>query len=369
VSPQAKTFLSKLRERAGKGVRVLPADYREAFADVCPTLAAEEFRIRLAALCEELEAEHLISLPRSKRLYDRAGAAKLPAWIDVAKDATTAETLPVDPAAFPWAPELRFACDIRDARQLDVLVRIQNFLSTGGRMRPMVPAKERSVELFGEEKRLEKLRNSTLFGEGRISLDLLRCFVVLPPLVFEALAPAKNLRPILVLENYSTYHTFARWNQSAQVYEAVFYGNGDTFETASAGLVDVTRQMNWDGRAFYFGDLDVKGVLIPIAASETLDSVRFPKLRPQTGCYRRLLDRAKEVELPTGARTRLPTVCDEWLGGELSHEANSWLDRGKRLPQELVGWEELSHTSQAFAHPGCQSHVKEERGQQGSPLD
>jgi hypothetical protein len=102
----------------------------------------------------------------------------------------------------------------------------------GGRTRPIVPAKQRSVELFGEEKQLEELRSSTLFGEGRTSLDLLRCFAVLPPLVFEALSPANNPRPILVLENYSTYHTFARWNQSAQDYEALFYGNGDTFETA-----------------------------------------------------------------------------------------------------------------------------------------
>lgn len=31
----------------------------------------------------------------------------------------------------------------------------------------------------------------------------------------------------------------------------------------------------------------------------------------------------------------------EWLGPELAHAAQSSLSRGVRVPQELVGWEEL----------------------------
>jgi hypothetical protein len=351
VSPQAEKFLAGLRARAGKGVRVSAADYRDAFADVCPTLGGEEFRARLAALCAELASGDYVSLPRSESLYDHAGVAKLPAWIDVSRAVPVAEPLPVDPASFPWAPELRFACDIREVRQLDTLLRIQSFLSNGGRTRPMVPAKERSVELFGEEKRLERLRNNSLFGHGKLSLELLRCFVVLPPLVFEALPPAPRPRSILILENYSTYHSFARWNRESQIYEAIFYGHGDSFETAAAGLVEVTRSMSWDRRAFYFGDLDVKGVLIPVAASETLKAANFPALAPHIGCYRHLLERAVEVELLKGTCTTLTEQCHEWLGKDLSREADIWLARGKRLPQELVGWEELRCAGQVFAHP------------------
>ncbi|MGC1481473.1 MAG: hypothetical protein WA771_13300 [Chthoniobacterales bacterium] len=351
MSPCGQTFLIKLRERVGNGVRVAAADYREVFAEVRPTLDAGEFRIQLAALFEELEADGSVSLPRSKRLYDHAGAAKLPAWIDLIKKTSATEPLPVEPATYPWAPELRFACGIRDARQLEVLLRIQNFLVGGGRTRPMVPAKERSVELFGEEKRLERLRTGPLFGEGRITLDLLRCFVVLPPLVFEALPSGGAPLPILVLENYSTYHSFARWNEVARAYVGIFYGNGDTFEMASAGLVDVKQRLNWEGRAFYFGDLDVKGVLIPVAASETLEAQGFPKLRPHAGCYRRLLERGRTGDLPINDPTKLPRNCIEWLGESLAGETDRWLSRGQRLPQELVGWEELSDSAQRFARP------------------
>lgn len=351
MSPEAKKFLFKLRERVGKGVRVLPAEYRAAFADACPILGAEESRDRLAALFEELEGEAQISLPRSQHLYDRAGAAKLPAWIDISREISRRQPLAVDPKIFPWAPELRFACDIRDTRQIAFLLRFQEFLSTGGRTRPMVPAKERSVELFGEEKRLERLKNGPLFGPDRITLDLLRCYIVLPPLVFEAVPAEQNARPILILENYSTYHTFTRWNRQTKIYEAIVYGHGETFDTAAAGLVEMTRSMNWDGRAFYFGDVDVKGIMIAVAASETLRATHGAKIHPHIGCYRRLLRRASEVQLPSGVALSLPEQCRGWLGEDIAREAENWLERGIRLPQELVGFEELSQSGEAFAYP------------------
>src|SRR4051794_40506046 len=102
MSPEAEGFLQRLRERAGKGVRVPAAEYRTAFADAHPNLGAEESRARLAAFFEELAGEVRITLPRSERLYDRAGVAKLPAWIDISREGSPREPLPVDPRMFPW---------------------------------------------------------------------------------------------------------------------------------------------------------------------------------------------------------------------------------------------------------------------------
>ncbi len=351
MSPEAEKFLSKLRARAGKGVRVLPEQYRSAIADAFPMLGAQDSRARLAAFFEELERAGQISLPRSHHLYDRVGAAKLPAWISIVRDLPPRQAVGVDPKTFPWAPELRFACDLSDRRQIDCLLRVQDFLSSGGRTRPMVPAKERSVELFGEEKRLDRLKNGPLFGSGRMSLDLLRCYTVLPPLVFQALPTEQTARPILVLENYSTYHSFTRWNQQTKTFEATVYGHGETFDTAAVGVVEITRSMNWDGRVFYFGDVDMKGVLIAVAASETLRAAHGATIEPHLGCYRRLLRRATEVQLPASVSVSLPDQCCLWLGDDIGHEADTWLKRGIRLPQELVGWEELSRAGETFAYP------------------
>jgi hypothetical protein len=143
--------------------RIVAFEYRRVFALMCPTLSPSEARTKLAGWLSLLAETNDIVLPKGKRLYDRSGSGDLPAWVDLVRPDELSEPLPVDPESFAWAPELRFACQVRDARQLQVLLRVQQFLADGGRQRQMVPAKERSVELFGKEKRLEAMKSSILF--------------------------------------------------------------------------------------------------------------------------------------------------------------------------------------------------------------
>jgi hypothetical protein len=348
TSASAEDFLRRLHEIAPARKRISALDYRRVFALMCPTLPPPDTRAKLAGWLNLLAENGDISLPKGKRLYDRSGSGDLPAWIELFHPNELREPLPVDPETFPWAPELRFACAIRDARQLLILLRVQRFIAEGGSARPMVPVKERSVELLGKEKRLEGLRNSALFQPGRLTLDLLRCFVVAPPLVFDAISGGER-RPILVLENHSTYHSFMQWNRKVHSYGAIVYGNGDAFKTGAAGLVELTSRIPWDGRFFYFGDVDPEGLLIPLAASATLSTIDLPPMTAEPGCYRRLLDRATAAPLPVGERLMLPPESRSWLGDELADGVESWFERGIRLPQELVGHQELLHESGSFA--------------------
>ena len=230
---------------------------------------------------------------------------------------------------------------MRDARQLDVLLRVQRFLVNGGREHSLVPVKERSIELFGHEKRLEALKNGSLFADGRLSFELLRCFSVPPPLFYEVTSPSSGRRPVLVIENHSTYHSFARWNREARAFCAIVYGQGDAFKIGASGLQYLVREWAWDGRLFYFGDLDPEGLLIPLAASALLSTLDLPVFQPHDGCYRCLLQRANEVPLVSGEELHLPNGCREWLGGTIATQLEPWFKRGIRLAQELVGWEVL----------------------------
>jgi hypothetical protein len=47
--------------------------------------------------------------------------------------------------------------------------------------RPTVPMRERSLELFGDEKRLDRLATTRVFASGALTLDLLRCHSVSIP--------------------------------------------------------------------------------------------------------------------------------------------------------------------------------------------
>ena len=345
----AEDFLHRLLEIAGGRKRIVAVEYRRAFAEMCPTLPPPEARTKLAGWLSLLAETNDIVLPKGKRLYDRSGSGDLPKWVDLAQPNELSEPLPVEPESFAWAPELRFACTVRDARQLQVLLRVQQFLAEGGRQRPMVPAKERSVALFGKEKRLEMMKNSTLFLPGRLSFELLRCFSVPPPVVWERSPVSGPPRPVLVLENHSTYHSFSVWNQSSRLYSAIVYGSGDALKTSATGLAEVVRSLPWDGRFFYFGDIDPEGLLIPLAASAALSTVELPPLTAHIGCYHRLLELAGHVPLPSDGKFALPPDSRGWLGEHLASKIVPWFERGIRMPQELVGWEQLQVDGARFA--------------------
>ena len=66
--------------------------------------------------------------------------------------------------------------------EFDVLARVDAFLRDGGSSRPFVPHRERSLEVFGNEKRLDTLIRTRLFTKGALTLDLLRCFQAPLPL-------------------------------------------------------------------------------------------------------------------------------------------------------------------------------------------
>jgi len=339
--PSAEDFLARLLRIAGGRKRITAADYRRVFAEMCPMLPPPDARAKLAGWLSLLAETNDISLPKGSRLYDRSDSGNLPAWVELTRPDELREPLPVDPEKFAWAPELRFAHTVRDARQLHVLLLVQQFLAEGGRGRPLVPIKERSIELFGREKRLEMLKGGWLFEPRRLSLELLRCFLVPPPLLWESPGGETRSCPVLVLENHNTYHSFARWNRAASCYAAVVFGNGDAFKSGAAGLVEVVRSLSWDGRLFYFGDLDPEGLIIPLAASATLSTVEMPALQPHHGCYRKLLARAKAATLPTGTELVFPMDSRGWLGEDLASDVESWFGKGVRLAQELVGWEQL----------------------------
>jgi hypothetical protein len=331
--------------------------YRRIFAELCPAFSPPEARAKLAGWLNQLAENGDVLLPKGQRLYDRSSSGDLPAWIELVRPEAATAPLPVEPESYAWAQELRFACTVRDARLLEVLLRVQHFLANGGRERPLVPAKERSIELFGHEKRLEMLKTGNLFGAGRLSFELLNCFPIPPPLLFEAASPSDR-QPALVIENYSTYHSFARWNRKARVFSAIVYGHGDAFKTSAAGLAEVVGEWMWDGRLFYFGDLDPEGLLIPLAASATLSMIDLPALLPHRKCYLRLIERASTVPLPVSEKLSLPSECRKWFDEEVAIQIDAWFARGVRLAQELVGWEEL-HRDDSF--------VREERSETASP--
>jgi len=351
-SPAADTLLRQLRllaELTGRLRLERPALW-SAFLAADPEGASRaDARPALVGLLQELAAAGELQLPRSRRSFATTAAPPFPEWLTLARPpappAPGEPLRPHDPKTVPWAPELAFASAmgrLGDETWSD-LHALQRFFQQGGRRRPFVPARERSVRIFGDEKQLDRVARSPLFGIGRLSYEVLRCFPVVPPLVWDP-GPGLDAGPILVLESHHTFYSFCSWNRTRGRYAAIVYGGGASFGQSVEYLLDVTGKVHASGELLYFGDLDPEGLRTASRAAEAAARLSLPPLRPAVDWYARLLTLGRELEAPILAEAGAGQVdarALNWLPEGLRPEVAELLASGRRLPQELLGWEVL----------------------------
>lgn len=315
----------------------------KGFRSVHPELATTTIaRPKLREMLDLLELDGRIELPKGKIGWDHASLPPLPRWIRLVREEVT-DTEKADLRAYPWAPELRFLANIRPVVSMDDLLKLQNFFANGGRERQPVPLKERSLQIFGDEKRLDALfRGSSLFADGRLTLESLRCFVVPEPLAWER-GPSSD-GPIMVIENAATWHSYCHWNRERRFFSTVVYGCGNQFMYSVSYIGEILRVLDDQHTIRYFGDLDPQGLRIPRLANAKAVALGLPPIEPDLWSYRRLL------ELGRGKATVATESvhCDEqdltWLG-PLAGNTTALFAKHHWLPQEHVNWEYLQSSS------------------------
>lgn len=192
-----------------------------------------------------LESAGLLDLHVRSQRPEEILSVRLPLEAEPRLRALFAEELPrkapaFDFASVDWAPELAFL------RTGDVLVapedllKLHAFFQEGSGAAEM-NIKERSLQIFGDEKRLDALRTTSLFREDRLSLAALRCHTVPEPLGWQR-GPSRT-GYVLVVENACTWETYARWNAGAGRYSAVVYGGGNRFLESVVRLRDLFEEI------------------------------------------------------------------------------------------------------------------------------
>lgn len=117
----------------------------------------------------------------------------------------------------------------------------------------IVPIKERSLQLFGEEKRLDALLGSALFREGRLDERRdLRCEMIGVPLAWKRGPVEAAAQPILVIENAATWNSYCRWNTQHGQFSAIIYGEGNRFAEGVRYLSDLFAELGCDLRLLRF---------------------------------------------------------------------------------------------------------------------
>ena len=320
-----ESFVEELR-RTGRR-RVDLATYRAAFLRVDPEAASaingREYILEMLKAAERagylvcaksIEDSAWPHLPRSVMLSPESQAL-----------AQKATLRPVWPAGLSWAADLRLTEEERE-----LLEQVRLFLRDLRPDEPVVPIRERSLQITGHEKRLEGLLRGRLFLSGRLGTEVLKCRPVHPPFVYKAVGDYPTM---LVVENHNTFYSLCQTLGSEDGVGFLAYGAGNQF-TASVTYVEDLHQVE---HVYYYGDLDVEGLLIPVNASRVAREANLPAVEPAVGFYRELIAFG-----PTGSASRKPTPsavrqAAGWLPEELREPAVSVLAAGLRTAQEAIG--------------------------------
>lgn len=323
---------------AGRQGAPLEDLWHAAFA-VEPELASSvDRRSRLLASLERLAGSGRIRpWPTRRARFERSSLPSLP--LVVRAPPTAARERPIRPVLpAELRPELAGArkLDRIRADEVATLIAVNEFLREFDASRPPVPVRERSLEIFGDEKRLESIRGQRLYVIGVLSDELLRCFEVHPPFVYLRVS---DVPTALVLENHHTYDSACRLLKTdPRDVGAVVYGAGRAFCASVTYLADLDPAVK---QAYYFGDLDSAGLSIPASAHLVGQSVGVAPVVPAVGLYRALLaspHRRPANAVSAGAVAGLIA----WLPEELQAETSELLTSGWWLPQEAVGLEVMA---------------------------
>ena len=297
--------------------------------EVDPTSRMDVHRRRiLSGLIAELAGTQVVELPAA-RSYDRTENPPLPRFLVVRRE--TSSLLPRKPVV--WHPNLAWVPRTGLTRSQEDTMEQVNLWSHQSRDRSIVPSRERSLEVFGDEKALDRLVGTVLFGPGRLTLDFLRCRRVVPRLHCESAGDGDVL---LVIENSDTFDsilTVLRGRDGHRV-GLVGWGAGTGFEASVLSIPLIGRLVS---EIRYFGDLDENGLRIPANASTIAQSEGLAPVVPASGLYHALLQRDVRQQ---GQRRLLPEAADKlvsWLDPTQRTAVATLLTEGARMAQEAVG--------------------------------
>ena len=337
-----ENFLTALKVASSGRARLKLDAVQTEFLKAFPHFqGSADRRERLRVLLDELATAGSIRLPADERGgWERAPSPSLPKWILLGRGHSQQQER-FNHQSFPWMAELAFVASIRTLRHPEEVLRIHEFLKSGGRQRPIVPVKERSYELFEDEKRLDGLLNSQLFTEGRLTLETLRCRQV-PASLPCVPAPSDAKKPWLILENESTVHSFCRLNRLIAHHRGIALGSGIAVLRATdflAGLLEP----NPDGQQklfLYFGDIDRDGIQIPFQLNQRLKAQFGIQVQPAEYYYQWLLDARGIGNSNAHSECHSPAVT--WFSASMRERIVIALRETRPVVQEAVGWEFLA---------------------------
>jgi hypothetical protein len=258
------------------------------------TVPPGEQRAMLRSMLDAINGAELIDLPKMKGSWDASAQPHLPKWINRPRPKSVREYA----ESVIWAPELSFLSSRKEPVNSPWLKVDAWLKETRNLSKDLLPVRERSLEIFGDEKVLDALLSGVAFRSGLITLDALSCYYVPEPPAWERGGLGSERLPGLCVENSTTYDVMTKFNREMGLWGFVVYGRGNCFASLVEGILSIMDKFGHT-RILYFGDADHEGVEIAArGALKFAAAGRQLELEPRL--YRLILNAGKRAESKTG---------------------------------------------------------------------
>lgn len=326
--------------------RINPDDLMGELVRANPEMAVSAGRFaRLKEAIDVLVANGILA--PSKAFAPRQGIGLAKSYLILRAERPT--TRP--PArSHPWIPLMAWCAARRwpNEETYGHVVAVNRWLASHSDDVAVVPVRERSLEITGDDKALEKL----LDGPFKPRSDVLRALAVRdapPPMAITEVHDATG-RGILVVENGTTFHSIVEAaschaeRERPVAWKWVGYGAG-----RQLGVILPSLAAMRPSPIAYFGDLDPEGLEIAAAGAVAARDGHLGQLLPHTCLYRALLKSGRPQHRES--RKAWPIEGLAWLGTELADSVVGRLGTNRWLAQEWIGLTWLSRETDWLAGP------------------
>ena len=217
-----------------------------------------------------------------------------------------------------------------------------------------ISKKERSFEIFNEEKELED--NKALWGIlKRIGINEQRlAFYNTPENCFNDYIPTKKHNmTLLICENKDIWFNFRRlmFENNYNFFfntliDGFVFGNVNNISDKKGALTEYTKFLGVELNSveyLYWGDIDRAGIDIYCKATDANPDLKIKLFLP---AYKKMLDLADDREMPDSDDNRnLKYDFDKIYSlfeSNYSNQLKTYIDSNKRIPQEIISYTKLA---------------------------
>jgi len=226
---------------------------------------------------QNLEEQNLIKIPQDISLHDRYFKWVVPRYITIIIEQVEKR---FDKNKINWCPKLSFITNTSIADDTtEQLVKLNDVLINKPELlNETLTLRERSLQIFGDEKFLSKIVNRDWFKK-ELTLRDINCYKTELPFA-SFYFPEAITNSAIILENLDTFDAFLKSNrilvkdEIKSFYKLVIYGGGLRIKD---NIKDIHHYHSYLDKILYFGDIDYEGLEIPFSIKQYIGN-HYPKI-------------------------------------------------------------------------------------------